>query len=397
MMPSTSSTSVNQPSNSYVDPYLSNSGDNPYLLLVSTQFNGNNFLAWRRSIRMSLNAKNKSCFVTGKLTKPAITSDTYQKWFFVDHTVMSWLLASIIPAISGSLMYCSSSKDLWEEIEERYGQSDSLTYYELQSELYALKQENLTLAEYYGKLRQIWEDMACIGGVPECTCGVLSTCTCAILKQILEADKRQKRVKFLMGLNPCYETLRTNILSANPLPAVNVAYSQLLRAEKQRNMSQISALGNDSSALAATRRPFSQTFSPSFHSPYKRDVKKKKKNRLCTYCQKNGHSFDTCFARLDEIPDWYTQLKGKKAVQSSKVNMVSSYHEPDNPLDVPTQSPCMPPIDPALLTNPELLSTMFNQFVQSQMASGSFSGGHHANFAGTTAVLNAVSLHKCTE
>lgn len=48
--------------------------------LVSMKFNGTSFSNWKRSIMLSLSAKNKLGFVDGTVVKPDITSVDFKAW-----------------------------------------------------------------------------------------------------------------------------------------------------------------------------------------------------------------------------------------------------------------------------------------------------------------------------
>lgn len=97
---------------------------------------GNNFLKWSRSVKIALGAKNKLAFLEGKHPKPASEGDEAHKWMRCDYMVKSWLLASMKPEISSSLVNMLSTKRLWEEIVERYGQTNAPQLYQLKKELW---------------------------------------------------------------------------------------------------------------------------------------------------------------------------------------------------------------------------------------------------------------------
>ena len=52
------------------DPLYLSSSDNLRLLITNIMFNGSNFLAWSRSIRLALRAKAKLRFITSDYPKP---------------------------------------------------------------------------------------------------------------------------------------------------------------------------------------------------------------------------------------------------------------------------------------------------------------------------------------
>ncbi|KAK9668788.1 hypothetical protein RND81_13G086700 [Saponaria officinalis] len=178
-------------SNSYDDPYFISNGDNLANQLVSKPFNGGNFLNWNRGVKRSLAAKNKIGFITGSLAKPGDSSPDYQKWLRCDLTVAMWILNSIEAELSD---------------------------------------------EYYGRMKQIWEDIQNIEGFPECSCGVLKQCTCNLLKKVVDADNKRMLIQLLMGLDMSYDHVRSVLLAQDPLTSINHAFSQMLQAERQRKL-----------------------------------------------------------------------------------------------------------------------------------------------------------------
>ncbi|KAL0412092.1 UNVERIFIED_CONTAM: Retrovirus-related Pol polyprotein from transposon RE2 [Sesamum latifolium] len=55
-------------------------GDNPGMILVSTPFDGTDFLAWRRSVVIALRAKMKLGFIDGRYITPEKNLETYDTW-----------------------------------------------------------------------------------------------------------------------------------------------------------------------------------------------------------------------------------------------------------------------------------------------------------------------------
>lgn len=113
----------------YADPlYLSNS-DHAAMQISNMVFNGGNFQSWSRSVRLSLGSKNRLGFIEETCKKSSRDSKDYQRWMRCDHMVWSWLFRSMTDRIAESLILCESSKQIWDEIVERYGQTNALQLY----------------------------------------------------------------------------------------------------------------------------------------------------------------------------------------------------------------------------------------------------------------------------
>ncbi|KAL0416520.1 UNVERIFIED_CONTAM: hypothetical protein Slati_3483900 [Sesamum latifolium] len=61
------------------------------LALISSPFDGTNFLAWRRAIYVSLRTKMKLGFIDGSFPRPALGSNNFEQWRRVDLMVTSWI------------------------------------------------------------------------------------------------------------------------------------------------------------------------------------------------------------------------------------------------------------------------------------------------------------------
>ncbi|XP_057250802.1 uncharacterized protein LOC130591484 [Beta vulgaris subsp. vulgaris] len=175
--------------NPYKDPLFLAVNENAATPLGGIIFDGGNFLNWNRSIRIALGAKNKLGFLEGKHKKPTTGADEIQKWTRCDFMVRSWILNTIKPEIASSLVSMQSTSRLWEEIVERYGQTNAPQLYQLKKELWDLKQDNLSVSDYYCRLKELWEQIAELEDVPQCSCGamgnVLVICTPRSHREIL--------------------------------------------------------------------------------------------------------------------------------------------------------------------------------------------------------------------
>ncbi|KAL0320005.1 UNVERIFIED_CONTAM: Copia protein [Sesamum radiatum] len=186
------------------------SSDHPGLLLVSSPLDGKNFLAWSRAIRRALGAKLKLGFITGTCKKPTGDPELIEQWTRVDCIVASWLLNAMTKNISNAFIYAKSAKTLWIKLERRY------------------------VIDYFTKVQMIWDELAQLAPVRECTCGF--TCTCGVAKSNADLGEQRQLMQFLMGLNDEYDNIRSQILVYEPLPNIDMAYSMILRVEKQRQV-----------------------------------------------------------------------------------------------------------------------------------------------------------------
>ncbi|KAL6349621.1 hypothetical protein AAG906_035782 [Vitis piasezkii] len=149
-----SSNSFNQPpinpSDDSSSPYYLHPSDNPGALLVSEIFNGENYVAWSRSIVIALTVKNKVQFIDGSIVSPSIDQLVkHTAWLRANNLVLSWLMNSISKEIRNSLLFVVSAVDLWTELKVRYLRSDGPRVFQLEKSLSCISQGALSVTEYF--------------------------------------------------------------------------------------------------------------------------------------------------------------------------------------------------------------------------------------------------------
>ncbi|KAK9675946.1 hypothetical protein RND81_11G043300 [Saponaria officinalis] len=142
----------------YKDPLHLTSGDQSLLHLVPQVFSGKSFLRWSRIIKIALIAKNNLGFVDGSYAQPVESHANYNDWTRTDYTVMRWILNSLSDVIADSLSY----------------------------DVVQIVQNESSVAEYYCRLKSVWEDMRALDPLPECRCEVVSKCSCSLLKKMVD-------------------------------------------------------------------------------------------------------------------------------------------------------------------------------------------------------------------
>ncbi|XP_016582020.1 uncharacterized protein LOC107879501 [Capsicum annuum] len=123
--------------------------------LINNIFDGTNYGNWKRGVLISLSPKNKVSFINGTCKPPRKDSTMFAQWIHCNDMVLSWLLNSLSREIAESVIYSSAVVDLWNELEERYGQVDGTKLFHLQRELNIITQGSSDVASYFTKLKRI--------------------------------------------------------------------------------------------------------------------------------------------------------------------------------------------------------------------------------------------------
>ncbi|KAL2240967.1 uncharacterized protein LOC105178432 [Sesamum indicum] len=280
------------------------------MIMVSAPFSGGNWLSWSRSVRMALESKDKLGFIDGSALRPAIGTPQYKQWRITDCTVRTWILNTISKDLVNAYLYANSSRDLWMELEARYGECDGTLLYKLQREISSISQGNMSVTVYYTKLKQLWDELVCLMPPAICSCGL---CVCGCNKTKAEQNDASQLIQFLMGLNDSYDTIRSQILVLEPLPLVNKAYSMVLRVERQRMVNSEYSDAGEASAMKAYEYKHNSSLK-NFARNGKGPLDKRR--LFCEHCNRNGHSKESCF-KHHGFPDWYKELRDQRKKQSS--------------------------------------------------------------------------------
>ncbi|XP_050207748.1 uncharacterized protein LOC126657149 [Mercurialis annua] len=185
-------------------PFFVHPGENPSLALLTNLFDGTNYHAWYRSMRMALISKNKYKFVNGSISALNPDHDNYEVWERCNTLVMSWLYRSVTQTIADSVSNLDSALDVWIDLRDRFSQRDAYRIGDLQEEIYTYRQNALN-------------------------------CSCGLIERVRLNLDNDHVIRFMKGLNENFVTIKTQILMMEPLPEINKAFSMVIQFERQLN------------------------------------------------------------------------------------------------------------------------------------------------------------------
>ncbi|KAF7152343.1 hypothetical protein RHSIM_Rhsim01G0110400 [Rhododendron simsii] len=264
------------------------------MILVPKVLDGTNYAMWRRSMMVSLSAKNKLGFIKGTIPTPSASDPKYSLWQRCNDMVLSWVLNSLNPELANSVLYVETPSEIWLDLEERFSQGDFSHHYQIQRSISELKQNQDSIFTYYTKIKTLWDELK--------MCSPAVLCTCGGLKHLLDNEEKVRLGQFLMGLDETYSAIRGHIMLMQPLPTVKKAYSLLCEEEKQRELTehksteQVHAMNVKASSnfkqsdSISQRQDSSRTWTPGSSKPQGSN-----KRLHCTYCDGTTHTVDRCF------------------------------------------------------------------------------------------------------
>uniref|UniRef100_A0A1U7UVE5 Uncharacterized protein LOC104212437 n=1 Tax=Nicotiana sylvestris TaxID=4096 RepID=A0A1U7UVE5_NICSY len=196
--------------------------------------------------------------------------------------VVAWLANSVTKEIYRTIVYSEFAKDIWKELETRYGKADGA---------------------------KLWDELASLSASSD------SKYTCG---GSLRSEEKQNVYQFLMGLSDTYVQVRSNILMIKPLPSIDTVNSILLSDEKQRQVSTGSHFSLESASfnVGSSKQPYTPRVS----------FDNQRAAITCKYCKKPGHSIDKCYKLHGYPPNFkFSKTAGpRKASAHSAVDSSAS-------------------------------------------------------------------------
>ncbi|XP_058010341.1 uncharacterized protein LOC131183775 [Hevea brasiliensis] len=255
-------------------------------------------------MKKALMSKNKLKFVDGSLTVPAKTDPLYSAWERCNTMVLSWIVHSLSSSITQSILWIDKAINVWNDLKERFSQGDMFRISDLQEEIFSLKQGDRSIADYFTKLKILWDELLNFRPLPVCIRP--NPCTCDAItkmKGYLEADYV---IRFLKErqLNP--------VNSVNPF-TINAMESKVFVSKAVNG-----SMGN--------RPPYYQK--PGARNAYNSAVVD---TRFCTNCGKSRHTVETCYKKHGFPPGYRrgynasaNNIMADESQQQYESNLISS-------------------------------------------------------------------------
>ncbi|XP_019150950.1 PREDICTED: uncharacterized protein LOC109147748 [Ipomoea nil] len=292
-----------QRSDEFDDPFYLHITDNPNLVLVFPPLSEHNYASWSRSMKITLEVKNKFGFANGSIPNPGEADPRFSVWKRCNTIVCSWILKSLNSSIAETVLYYEIAADIWKALKKRYSQADPHRIAELQNQIYRNLQGNLTVNEYFTKCSALWEKMNAMRPLLVCECA--PRCTCNLLSKMQKERADDQVIRFLDGLNDEFESIKSGVLVMDPIPDM-----------EKNGQNQVS---EEESLVAVS----ASNFKKKFNNSGGKNVPK------CTYCNMTGHTVEKCYKKHGYPPGWIPGYKAKSrqnqdAYQSSNsaVNQV---------------------------------------------------------------------------
>ncbi|CAN1328001.1 hypothetical protein LINPERPRIM_LOCUS34310 [Linum perenne] len=95
----------------------------------------------------------------------------FDAWDRSNNSVVGWIINSLEPDISESMIDNDNAYELWKDLQEKYGEADSVRIAQLKALISDCKQGTSIVTEYYNRLHTLWMEFVSFRPIPACVCG----------------------------------------------------------------------------------------------------------------------------------------------------------------------------------------------------------------------------------
>ena len=122
------------------NPLFIHPSDGPNSIAVPEKLMGaKNYRSWHRSMEIHPSTKHKLVFVQGTLTRSTDDPVKAALWDSCNNLAISWIMNSVSEAISRSVLYVESAREIWLQLEKRFSLSNGCRNYRLNKDVYSIK------------------------------------------------------------------------------------------------------------------------------------------------------------------------------------------------------------------------------------------------------------------
>lgn len=180
-------------------------------------------------MKMSLMSKNKLEFVDGTIGKPNAANPLYSSWRRCNNMVLSWLIRLLSPSIAQTAIAFETAQLLWENLRERFAQSDVYRLADLQIEIFTISQGNKSVTDYFASLQILWDKFTNLNPLAVCVC----ECFCNIATTMSRKQETNLIICFLKVLIASFSNVKSQIMTMDPMATMNKVFSLLLQFERE--------------------------------------------------------------------------------------------------------------------------------------------------------------------
>ncbi|KAK0602745.1 hypothetical protein LWI29_036622 [Acer saccharum] len=199
--------------------------------ITSVPLNGRNFASWSQALKLFIGGRGKVSWLLGNSPRPTDGDPKVDQWEIVNYQILGWIFGSMEPQIFNMFMYHETIRSLWIALTSMYAHSKN------EARLFKLYQEvshatqtsfSMSFSFFFGYLQTRWDEMAQYELISEY--GKMASV-------VVKSLDRLHTYFFLMGLNPKFEHLRTQILNFSLMSSLMDTFAIVNGDERRRLIS----------------------------------------------------------------------------------------------------------------------------------------------------------------
>ena len=173
-------------------------------------------------VRTLLKGKGKLNHLIGPV--PSEDDPKFIAWDEEDSMIMSWLWNSMQPETSGTCMFLTTTRDIWETIRQTYSKvRDASHIHKIKTKIGATKQDTFVVTKYNNIMKSLWLELDYYQNI-KMKCSEDAA-------MMLKFVQSERTFEFLVGLNVEYDQVKVQVLGKEDLPHLNEVLS-IIRAEE---------------------------------------------------------------------------------------------------------------------------------------------------------------------
>ncbi|KAF3781809.1 hypothetical protein EJ110_NYTH35687 [Nymphaea thermarum] len=245
--------------------------------VTSIRLNKDNYLSWSAALEIGITSRGRLHYITGEKPAPSKTDPQWATWALEDSQVkVLWIISSVSADIQPLILRKSTAHDMWTVLAKMYGRKKRvLRAYQIKRSIYALEQGDLSIASFYAALKTKWEELDYHVN-DDWKCGLDHA-------MYWEKEWMDRTFIFLGGLRDEFESIRSQILNCDEIPAIEEVYARVESEEHRRQIMHID-LSQGSAPAAFVSRTSGTGQRPA---------------RRCSHCNKLGHFVGIFILRSD--------------------------------------------------------------------------------------------------
>ncbi|XP_061343123.1 uncharacterized protein LOC133289239 [Gastrolobium bilobum] len=250
--------------------------------------------------------------------------------------IISWLNRSISESIAQSVLWMEKADDIWNNLKDRFAQTDMFRISDLQDEIFKLQQGDKCVSDYFTQLKILWDEL-------ESLQPILPSCACGAATQVKDTRERDYVIRFLKGLNDQFEHVRAQVMLLDPLPCVNKVFSLILQQERRlkigvqdsQSFINIAEQQNSRGQLDRGQTRYHPNFNQNFNQGFNQgrgqgfnqgrgqgfNQGRGRGNKFCTYCKRTNHTIETCYLKHGFPPGYQTRRPYAAAAATNFVSL----------------------------------------------------------------------------